>query len=69
MKVKQITMTLQGLANWRRKRPSAGKSCAYTGALESALPERDAQAAAGLIFFFVRLNEKGREKSQRTPRT
>ena len=26
--VKQITMTLQGLANWRRKRPSAGKSCA-----------------------------------------
>lgn len=30
----------------------------YTSALSSALPEKDAQAAAGLIFFFVRLNEK-----------
>ncbi len=60
--VKQITITLQGLGELAAQTPVGREVLRYTSALESALPERDAQAAAGLIFFFVRLNEKGREK-------
>lgn len=60
--VKQIAIVFQGFDELMARGRAKEEAMRYTSALSSALPERDAQAAAGLIFFFVRLNEKGREK-------